>query len=226
MSSTAIFSQIEPVSKKDRVVALMKEAILAGRIASGEAIVEGRVAQQLGVGQPLVREALIALEHQGFVQRFPYRGTYVTKLSRHDVQQIFRLRHELEALAIEWAQEKVGAADIAALQAMIDGMKQGANDANLAQFYENDLAFHRKIWELSGNRYLVEALERIVIPLFAFFLMKTSRGRDSYIESAEMHGRIVAALSASDAADLRRLMSDSISGWKDEMLNSLFPAGE
>lgn len=224
--STPIFNQIAPVSKKDRIVSLMKEAIIGGRITSGEAIVEGRVAQQLGVGQPLVREALIELEHQGFVQRLPYRGTYVTKLNRQDIQHIFRLRIELEALAIEWAQANATPADLESLRGMISRMREGASDLNLAQFYENDLAFHRKLWELSGNKYLVEALERIVVPLFAFFLMKTSRVRESYLESAEMHGRIIDAMLEADVPHLRQLMIDSVSGWKDEMLNKLFPEEE
>ena len=59
---------IQPVSKRDQVVASFKEAILSGVIQPGEAIVESRVAQQLGAGIPLIREALIELEHQGYVQ--------------------------------------------------------------------------------------------------------------------------------------------------------------
>lgn len=46
---------IQPVSKRDQVVALFKEAILSGIIQPGESIVESKVAQQLGAGIPLVR---------------------------------------------------------------------------------------------------------------------------------------------------------------------------
>jgi DNA-binding GntR family transcriptional regulator len=52
---------------------------------------------------------------------------------------------------------------------------------------ENDLDFHRKIWEVSGNKYLAESLERIVVPLFAFFVMKNRRERKSYFASAAKH---------------------------------------
>jgi len=69
--SDSLFNQIAPYSKKDRVVLAIREAIVSGKMQPGDAIVEGRVARQLGVGQPLVREALIDLEHQGFVQRVP-----------------------------------------------------------------------------------------------------------------------------------------------------------
>jgi DNA-binding GntR family transcriptional regulator len=71
---------IQPISKRDQVVRAVKEAILTGSIQPGASIVEARIAQQVGAGIPLVREALIQLEHHGFVQRTPYKGTTVTKL--------------------------------------------------------------------------------------------------------------------------------------------------
>ena len=166
---------IQPISKRDQVVTSFKEAILSGIIQPGETIVESRLAQQLGAGIPLVREALIELEHHGYVQKVPYKGTTVTRLDHGDVEKIFRLRVELESLAIQWAKESVRPADIEELRGITRKMKEGANVLDLDQFYQNDLAFHRKLWEMSGNEYLVECLERIVMPLFAFFLMKDRR---------------------------------------------------
>ncbi|HMV52030.1 MAG TPA: GntR family transcriptional regulator [Blastocatellia bacterium] len=214
---------IQPVSKRDQVVASFKEAILSGLIQPGESIVESRVAQQLGAGIPLVREALIELEHQGYVQKIPYKGTTVTKLAQRDVEKIFRLRVELESLAIEWARENVTPADIEDLRNITIKMREGAEALNLDQFYQNDLAFHRKLWEMSGNDYLVDCLERIVAPLFAFFLMKDRRERESYLFSAEQHEKIVEALPRLSGAKLRALMRNSISEWKTEVFNAVLP---
>ena len=213
---------IQPISKKDQVVAAIKEAILSGAIGPGDQIVESRMARQLGSGIPLVREALVALEHQGFVQKTPYKGTTATKLEPRQIQEIFELRVVLEALAIEWARDKVTAEDIKQLKSLIGKMEQAAANLDLDQFYESDLDFHRKIWTLSGNSYLAEALERVVVPLFAFFVMKTKHDPESYIESAEMHGKIVEALPNKSAVELRELMKASVSGWKDDMLKLLF----
>src|SRR5215469_17963544 len=96
---TPTFQKIESVSKKVRIVAQLKEAVIAGKMKSGEPIVEGKIAQQFGVGQGLIREALIELEHQGFVQRTPFAGTQVSTLNLEDAQQIFEIRIELEPLA-------------------------------------------------------------------------------------------------------------------------------
>mgnify|MGYP003288124040 FL=1 len=217
---------IQPISKRDQVIRALKEAILSGTIQPGASIVETKVAQQLGAGVPLIREALIELEHQGFVQRTPYKGTTVTKLGPTDIKRIFRLRVELEALAIEWAKENITEADLESLRQTIRNMERAAVDVDLTLFYEADLAFHRKIWDLSDNPYLTDALERVVVPLFAFFLMKTSRRRNSYVESASMHAAIVEALPQKSAAELREMVKQSLAGWKDEMLELLFSEAE
>jgi DNA-binding GntR family transcriptional regulator len=217
---------IQPISKRDQVVRAMKEAILTGTIQPGASIVESKIAQQLGAGVPLIREALIELEHQGFVQRTPYKGTTVTKLSPTDVRRIFALRVELEAIAIEWAKEHATDSDLDSLRQEIAKMEKAAQALDLPQFYEGDLAFHRKIWSLSGNPYLVDALERVVVPLFAFFLMKTSRQQASYIESACMHKQIVEAIPSKSAVELREMFRGSLVNWKDDMVKLLFNENE
>ena len=218
-----MLEEIQAISKKDQVVSAMKEAILAGTIQPGSPLVESKIAQQLGAGIPLVREALIELEHQGFVQRVPYKGTTVTKLGPEDVKRIFRLRIELEALAMEWAKENVTQPDIEYLRGRIEKMKQAAMELDLNQFYDSDLAFHRKIWSLSDNSYLVDALERIVVPLFAFFLMKHTRQRESYVESAAVHAKIVEALPTMSAPELHKLIGKSLGLWEEDALALLFP---
>jgi DNA-binding GntR family transcriptional regulator len=213
---------IQPISKKDQVVAAIKEAILSGTVEPGDQIVESRMAHELGSGIPLVREALIALEHQGYVQKTPYKGTTVTKLEPKQIQQIFQLRVELEALAVEWAQKNITPADIKQLQGFIERMQQAATEVDIDQFYQNDLEWHRKLWALSGNNYLADVLERLIVPLFAFFLMKTTREKQAYVESAATHGAIVQALETKSAAEVHRLMKESLRGWKDDMMTLLF----
>lgn len=215
--------QIKPITKKDQIVISVKNAILAGKLESGDPIVENKIAQQLAVGTPLVREALIELEHQGFVQKIPFRGTVVTKLSREDVDNIFRLRAELEALALEWAKEKATEADIEKLMALAEGMKQAAMKLDLPAFYENDLAFHRKIWDIAGNPYLTDALEKVVVPLFAFFVMKNIREQVNYIDSAAKHAELIASMQNKKEKQVRQQMKGSVEFWQDEILNQLFP---
>lgn len=218
-----VLQHIKPISKKDQVIEMIKGAILSGKMEPGDPIVENKVAQDLGVGTPLVREALIELEHQGFVQKFPFKGTSVTKLSPSEIEHIFCLRVELEALAIQWAKKNATPADIEELRQLADGMTRGAREVEIDSFYENDIAFHRKLWRMSGNPYLVDTLERLVVPLFAFFLMRNDRDQENYLESAESHVEIIEFLPSLEEPDLRRVVAKSMTRWKDEMLERLFP---
>ena len=103
---------VQPISKRDQVVSLIRQAIIGGQLTAGDAIIESRIGPEIGAGTSLVREALIELEHQGFVRKIPYKGTYVNKLSRADFEDIFRLRRELESLAVEWAMLRITPADL------------------------------------------------------------------------------------------------------------------
>jgi hypothetical protein len=69
---------------------------------------------------------------------------------------------------------------------------------------------------------LADALERLVVPLFAFFLMKTSRQQASYVESACMHEKIVEAIPVKTAVELREMFRNSLVSWKDDMVVLLF----
>ncbi len=205
-----VLKRIAPLSKKDRVVAAIREAIVSGRMKPGDSLVETRVARQLGVGQPLIREALLELEHQGFVQRVPYRGTSVTKLGPEEIEQIQRLRIELESLAVEWARSRASAEEVAELRRIVAGMRQAAEDADLARFNDHDLALHRRIWELAGNRYLYDALERTVVPLLTSFYLRSGRVGALHVDSIRHHATLVDLLASREAmgSRIREVLAD------------------
>src|SRR4030095_13504060 len=186
--------QLTSITKKDRVADLIKGAILSGKLKPGDRIVELKIAKELDVGTTSVREALFELERQGFVRRINNKGAYVTELSANDTRQIYRLRAELEGLAVELLTEHVQDADIEALEKIIDEMKRLAREDNLIQFYEADLQFHKTLWQLSRNQYLIDCLARIVVPLFAFYIMRTGADPAQMMSGAEHHERIVDAI--------------------------------
>src|SRR6266567_3262603 len=166
-----VFKEIEAITLTDRVEAALKDAFFSGKMKPGDAIVERQLAQEMKVGTPVVREALISLQGQGFVRRVTNTGTFVTKFSAEEVRQLYTLRIELEALAFEWARLRVSAVDLAGLRALVDNLVAAGESGARREFLERDFNFHKRCWELSGNSYLVETLERLMAPLFAFAVM-------------------------------------------------------
>ena len=221
------FERIEPVSKKTRVVVLLREAILSGRLKGGEQIVEAKLAQEFGVGQGLVREALIELEHHGFVQRTPFTGTIVPKLSLEDAQQIFDVRIELEPLAFSLAARRATEQDIAILSELNEKTKLEAKAEDLEGFFESHLGFRKKVWELSGNRYVQQALERVVIPLYALYLIRRPYNREGIIQTVfeciEHQDKSLEAFRLRNAEAARRVSRDFLQRMKDYLGTRLVP---
>jgi DNA-binding GntR family transcriptional regulator len=166
-------SPIKPVSLRHRIVEIIRQAITSGDLQPGDRIVELQLAKQLGIGNTAVREALFELERAGLVTRIPNKGSFITKMTLEDAQQIFRVRKELEGLAVELAVPHMSAKDFDTLQGLVDAMRAAAESSDIERFYHHDLEFHRTLWQLSQNRYLASSLETLVVPLFAFFLIRT-----------------------------------------------------
>src|ERR1700683_1715228 len=101
------FTEIAPLSLSDRVSSALKDAFFAGELKPGDAIVERDIARQMKVGTPVVREALISLQGQGFVRRVINTVTYVSSFTNEEIRQLYSLRVELEVLTLQWARQRV-----------------------------------------------------------------------------------------------------------------------
>lgn len=175
------------------------ERILRGDLEPGQRLVEQTLARSLGVGQNVVREALIALSHRGFVRRITNRGSYVTKLSYDEACKLSEVRSALEERVIDLIHRRMRSEplDLAPLDDQLRGMRQAAGAGDRTLFYDCDLKWHRALWALAGNEFLTEMLEQIVVPLFAFFILLYVRkqgGPGTLREAVEAHAAVVADL--------------------------------
>lgn len=182
----------------------LRTAIITGRLKPGDSLIEKKLAASLGIGQPTLREAFKELEHQGFVRRVPHRGTYVTKLDKEDFRKILEVRMVLELLAIDKASRNMTPSAEQELAALVERMGEAAEQFDLASFHTSDMAFHRRIWSLTGNEYLEEALEGVAFRLFAFVILQRDPGaRNEFLAATEQHRGILAGLRSGDPGRAR-----------------------
>ncbi len=205
------FTEITAESLRDKVIAALKEAFFAGRLRAGDPIVERRLASEMGVGTPAIREALVTLQEQGFVRRVANTGTYVNKFSVEEVEQMFRLRIEIELLAFRWGKPRVTEPDLMNLERIVERIAVAAEQKKAREFYELDLEFHRRCWGLCGNKFLARALETLVAPLFAFVLNAGTETVDVAI--AREHYQLTNALRRLEDPDFSAAVRRTLSGF-------------
>lgn len=181
-----IFAEIAPLTLTERVANAIKDSFFSGQLKPGDPIVARSLARQMKVGPSLVREALISLQGQGFVRRVVNTGTYVSKFSAEELQELYALRVELEVLAFQWARERATKADLKELRGLVGAVVQAGESGDRRAFQEHDYEFHRRCWSLAGNSYLFDMLERLMAPLFAFAVfashspLTAAMGREHY----------------------------------------------
>src|SRR6202045_5255261 len=86
----------EHSSLHDQVVTELRQAILSGRLKPGERLVEGRLADELGVSRNPVREAIRVLASEGLVDVAARRGASVAVMSDQEARETIEVRALLE----------------------------------------------------------------------------------------------------------------------------------
>ena len=207
-----------PIS--EQIAGSIRKMIVAGDLQPGERIVESRIAREIGVGQPTVREALVALEHQGLVTRRANQGCIVTSLTRAEICQLIRVRAELETLAVELAVESATDDEISSLFSLTASMKDAAAARDPQQFFDHDLSFHQALWNLSHNSFLPRLLEQALAPLLAFLFIRNLR-RNLHIDmmqSAQAHVEMVEAILTRNKTTARRVCQEKLTMFADQHL--------
>jgi DNA-binding GntR family transcriptional regulator len=188
----------------DLVEEQIRDAILSGELKPGERLVEQKLSVQFGIGQPTLREALYALEHQGFVRKNGNRGTYVTQYSDEDIRKNLEVRTILEAFAVQNAARNLSDQDAEELRGIIADMQDCATRYDRPAFHKADVAFHRKIWEIADNSFLLATLERITFSVFAFSLIQRNPSDAVFTHVVEQHQSILDGLLTRDPRKARR----------------------
>ncbi len=73
----------------DMAARYVREAIVAGRLREGEHLRPEQLAEELGISVTPAREALLAVEGEGFVEMVPRRGFVVAPLEPADIMDVF-----------------------------------------------------------------------------------------------------------------------------------------
>jgi DNA-binding GntR family transcriptional regulator len=178
---------------REQVKELLLERILTHVYGPGDRLVETRIAQELGVSQAPVREALRELETLRFVESSPFKGARVRAISDEELAEVYSIRAALEDVAARAAADRL-AGEVGPLEREIRGM---AEATNVGEQVEHDARFHRLIVEASGNARLIELWESLQVE--ARTMITALRTGLDPVEVAARHEPIVAALRRRDA---------------------------
>lgn len=199
-----------PQKLSEFVYDALSEAIVEGKLPSGERLRETQMAEALGVSRTPVREALVRLKQQRLLSSDASGAYYVSEWDRQTLWEIATLRASLESLAFSLAPQNLSQEDLIYLEGIVQQM--GEMDANpedvdykrMAQF---DFQFHTYIWSRTGHDLLEQALENIKPQAHYYMYLTRQAGQIDY---AERHRILIEFLQQGDRSKANEIMLDHI----------------
>ncbi len=140
-------------SLRDHTHEMVREAIISGRLKSGEKLNERRLAAELGISTTPLKEALRQLETEGLVRTEPRRGSYVTFNARQ-AEEMTLARAALESMMARQAARHVTQEHLLLLHRTLDQMHAALGTADLDRLIDLNELFHNGIHDASGCTYL------------------------------------------------------------------------
>jgi len=182
---------IARVPLRDQVHHAIVDRILRDELGPGARISDTALARELGVSRTPIREALLRLEREGFLEADVGRGFFVKPLSLREVREAYPVLWTLEVLALRGAARpsEVRRAELDRINVELEGEQDPERRIDL------DSTWHRTLLETCGNEYLLGMIDtaKAVIRRYEYAYMQNA----GYIPvSTRAHDQIAELMSA------------------------------
>jgi DNA-binding GntR family transcriptional regulator len=200
------------IAKTTRAATLraqIADEIVRGDLRPGTPLDEVTLAQRFGVSRTPVREALRELSSAGLVRIQPHRGAVVSRPAAQEVEDMFAVMAELEALCAGLAAVAMTPAERRDLAGIHASLRDLIQTGDPQRYHEVNERFHHAIYLGAHNAYLAEVTlttRRRLAPFRRAQFRTAGRLALSYQE----HDRVVSAIQRGDQAGAASAMRDHI----------------
>lgn len=206
------------VQLSEEIASYVRQLIMSGQLKSGEQILIDRLARELDISATPVREALLLLRGEGFVEQEPRRGYRVSPITRGDVGDVFLVQSiiagELAARAARAATDSL----LTSLESLQERMRTAASAEAYDQVERLNHAFHKTLNNAAESRKLAWLLSVTVHYVPGRFYAMIPGWLDA---STKDHEAILKALRTRDPELARSAMAAHITHAGDLLIKHL-----
>lgn len=143
---------------KEQAYEIIKEGIITSYYKPGDELREASLSEEIGMSKTPIREALIQLQNEGFVEIRPFKGAIVTDISIKDVVKLYEFRQVIDTYAVKIAINNFTQVDLEYLNKQIRLMEEALKSGNATQYDQAHNNFHNVITSKVENIWINRAL--------------------------------------------------------------------
>jgi len=202
----------------ESVAAALRDLLVGGHLVCGDRLVEIALSREMAVSQNTVRDALRQLEQEGWVVKQPRRGVTVREFTRDEAAEVYALLLAVEAVALDWALERMTRTRLMELGKLLTKAKRAAQDGDGAGAIQALFGFHERLILHTGKALTTELAQRLYNYARLLEALRQARNpRDAELlsEQLEAHERLYRLIEAGDRAGAQAALVALIGAYRE-----------
>lgn len=165
---------------KERIYNQIRNAITTTELAPNMKLDDSLLMKRYKITRTPLREILLRLHNEGFVNIVPRMGTTVAPLDINGLREIVEMRKDLEAFAVKLAARKRKNSHLKTLKKIIDRFRESKNKnhVDFEMLLRLDSEFHNTIYEAADNKELTRCASRMRLLMLRYWYDSGFRGMD------------------------------------------------
>lgn len=204
----------EPRTLRERIYAHLREAIISNYLPSGERIFDKEIARSFNVSITPVREALLQLSIEGFVEIKSYKDIIVREISLKEISEIYDVQAVLEGLAGKLAVPNMNGEHFSKMEKLIRKMSEYFKSNKVDKFYEVNQKIHELYLKQCGSQLIYDLVSHLNLRKKMFRYRVTFLSKKKVMKKAlEDHKNILKAFLSRDQEKVERLI---VEHWRSD----------
>lgn len=180
----------------------LRRRFVTGKIMPGSSLSTRSVAQELGVSQMPVREALSRLAAEGAVEIRSKRRIVVPAMTVERFRDLLRCRELLEPEAAASALPFIDAARLKRLRAVDDALGVALKTGDVTSYMEGNFEFHFTLYRAQPRRTMTQLIETLWLQFGPY--MRVVYGRVGTASLVDQHQVAIRAIRDRSTTRLKR----------------------
>lgn len=153
----------EPNNLKTKSYNVIKNKIITGEYQDNHIILEDSLQEELGISRTPIREALIKLQSENFVEIIPRRGVFVSQLTVKMTREIFEIRQLIEPQILRNSFSDINKDEIQKIRDDLTKDLSSFTDTEKKNYLVKvDSNLHMMLLEQNGNTLLINTMQSIL----------------------------------------------------------------
>ncbi|MDN5304167.1 MAG: hypothetical protein PWP46_1049 [Fusobacteriaceae bacterium] len=142
---------------KEKAYEIIKNKIIMIEFKPGEYLEEKVLSELLGISRTPIREALNVLENEGWIESFPRKGIFVTRIDEEKIDEIYEVRKNFDPLILKMAAKNLSPLKLNLFKQKFENYEKMHED----EFLKYDADFHSYVHSAVKNKYVLKMMKNV-----------------------------------------------------------------